>query len=207
MSEIASRPAVTTRVTTSERYDEVWHASAPYMRARKNNIHVPLSFAFAERLLDAHPEADADIVLLAILLHDIGWHVVDAADLEQCFKTKFQSDVRVVHEKEGARLARDILERTGWPESVTAAVCEIIDGHDTRPEPRSLNDRLVRDADKLWRFTIAGLVIVGDWFNMTPHQYCDWCDRIVAEMETEAGRALGAAELQKTRAALKLHLI
>ena len=29
------------------RYDEVWRASEPYMRARKNDVHIPLSFAFA----------------------------------------------------------------------------------------------------------------------------------------------------------------
>jgi hypothetical protein len=59
--------------TDTGAYDEVWRACEPYMRARKNDIHIPLSFAFARRLLEAHPEADRDIVLLSLLLHDIGW--------------------------------------------------------------------------------------------------------------------------------------
>ena len=46
------------------RYDEVWRASEPYMRARKNDVHIPLSFAFARKLLEAHTDADQDIVLL-----------------------------------------------------------------------------------------------------------------------------------------------
>ena len=37
----------------ADRYDEVWRAAEPYMRARKNDVHIPLSFAFARRLLGA----------------------------------------------------------------------------------------------------------------------------------------------------------
>ena len=51
----------------TSRYDAVWRRAEPYMRARKNDVHVPLSFDWAQRLLDAHPEADRDIVSLAIL--------------------------------------------------------------------------------------------------------------------------------------------
>ena len=40
----------------------------------------------------------------------------------------------------------------------------IIDGHDTRQEPQSLNDSLVKDADKLWRYTPFGLETVSGWF-------------------------------------------
>ena len=46
-------------------YGEVWAAARPYMRARKNDVHIPLSFGYAQRLLEQHPEADADVVLLA----------------------------------------------------------------------------------------------------------------------------------------------
>lgn len=34
--------------------DDVWHAAAPYLRVRKNDIHVPISFDYAERLLEEH---------------------------------------------------------------------------------------------------------------------------------------------------------
>ncbi len=146
------------------RYDPVWRASEKYMRARKNDIHIPLSFAFAQRLLELNPEADADIVSLAILLHDIGWWSIDMTDIiEKGFgPNMMQSDVRFLHEKEGVRLSREVLAETGWDEAVIVAVGEIIDGHDTRPFPRSLNDRLMRDADKLWRFTVTGVAVACD---------------------------------------------
>ena len=53
------------------KYAEVWAAARPYMRARKNDVHIPLSYGYAERLLEQHPEADADVVLLGILLYAV----------------------------------------------------------------------------------------------------------------------------------------
>ena len=191
------------------RYDAVWRKAEPYMRARKNDVHVPLSFGWAQRLLDHHPDADRDIVSLAILLHDIGWYSIDMEDIiEKGFgPNMMQSDVRFLHETEGVRLCRPVLQETGWPEDTIQAVCEIIDGHDTRPTPRHLNDRLVRDADKLWRFSVTGVSVACDWFKMTPHQYADRLTQQTAVLETEIGRHWAAAELQATRATLMLHLI
>ena len=36
---------------------------------------------WARALLDAHPEADAAVVLPAIMLHDIGWSQVPASEV------------------------------------------------------------------------------------------------------------------------------
>ena len=63
------------------RYDDVWRLAEPYMRARKNDVHIPLSYAFANRLLDIYTEADRDIVSLSIILHDIGWWSIDMTDI------------------------------------------------------------------------------------------------------------------------------
>ena len=191
------------------RYDAVWRAAEPYLRSRKNDVHIPISFAYAERLLAVHPEADRDVVLLAIMLHDIGLHAFDMADIvEKGFGPgKMRSDIRVLHEKEGARLARKMLSLTNWPAMLVDAVASIIDGHDTRVQSRSLEDRLVRDADKLWRYTTTGVSVACDWFRKTPHQYADQIETEIAVIETEAARMMATEELARTRAALMLHLI
>lgn len=196
-------------VDTSTRYDAVWRRAEPYMRARKNDVHVPLSFAWSQRLLDVHPEADRHVVSLAILLHDIGWYSIDMHDIiEKGFgPDMMKSDVRFLHESEGVRLSRPVLEETGWPEDVIRAVAEIIDGHDTRAEARHLNDRLVRDSDKLWRYGVTGVSVACDWFKMTPRQYADKLQNQLHQLETEVGRHWAAEELQATRSALMLHLI
>jgi hypothetical protein len=179
------------------------------MRARKNDVHVPLSYDWAQRLLSAHPQADRDIVSLAILLHDIGWYSIDMEDIiEKGFgPNMMQSDVRFLHESEGVRLSRPVLEETGWAEDIIVAVAEIIDGHDTRPDARHLNDRLVRDADKLWRFGVTGVSVACDWFKMTPGQYAARLEKQVNLLETDIGRQWAAEELRATRAALMLHVI
>jgi HD domain len=191
------------------RYDAVWQKAEPYMRARKNDVHVPLSYAWAQRLLEAHPKADRDVVSLAILLHDIGWYSIDMKDIiEKGFgPNMMQSDVRFLHETEGVRLSRPVLEETGWSEDIIRAVAEIIDGHDTRSKAHHLNDRLVRDADKLWRFSVTGVSVACDWFKMTPRQYADRLVSQIEVLETETGRSWAAEELKKTRAALMLHVI
>ncbi|MDR3464875.1 MAG: HD domain-containing protein [Xanthobacteraceae bacterium] len=191
------------------RYEPVWRASEKYMRARKNDVHIPLSFAFAQTLIELNPDADADIVSLAILLHDIGWWSIDMADIiEKGFgPNMMNSDVRFLHEREGVRLSREILTATRWDEATIAAVGEIIDGHDTRPFPKSLNDRLVRDADKLWRFTVTGVAVACDWFKMTPHQYADRLEDQFGLLETAQGPELARRELARTRQLLMLHVI
>lgn len=199
-----------TQTADLSRYDPVWRAAEPYMRARKNDVHIPLSFGWAVRLLDHFPHADRDVCLLAILLHDIGWWAIDMEDiLEQGFRSEniLQSDVRYRHEVEGVRLGTEVLRETGWPEDIIAQVCEIIDGHDTRAEPRHLNDRIVRDADKLWRYEVTGTAVACEWFGETPHQNCDRNEAILPTFETEPGRAMAEAALKITRVALMLHVL
>jgi HD superfamily phosphodiesterase len=180
----------------------VWAAGLPYMRARKNDVHIPMAYDYAQRLLARHPDVDDDVVSLAVLLHDIGWAVVDQ---QAIFRDGFgpgmmESDVRIAHEKEGARLAREILVRLGYDEALVERVVQIIDGHDTRPHALSPEDELVKDADALWRFSAAGIAVGCDWFGMTPTQYGDHTEpQIENRLFTEAAREIARAELDESR--------
>lgn len=191
-------------------YADVWVAARPYMRARKNDVHIPMAYDYAERLLRRHPRAGRRVVLLSILLHDIGWAVVDQ---EAIYRDGFgpnmmESDVRIAHEREGARLAAEILTALGYPDDVRARVTEIIDGHDTRRRALSEEDELVKDADALWRFSVAGVAIASDWFGMTPGQYADRTEpQIDDRLFTEAAREIARAELSETRRILRTALL
>jgi len=183
------------------------------MRARKNDVPIPLSFWYAERLLERHAEADADVVLLAIMFHDTGWAVIDE---ERIFREGFatgdeevdlSSDVRILHEKEGARLAAEALAGA-WDPAVVEEVAAIIDGHDSRLHALSRNDELVKDADKLWRYSVTGLSVSCDWFSMTPGQYAARLERQVREaLFTDAAREIGARDLAQSRAILQADLL
>jgi HD superfamily phosphodiesterase len=194
----------------SDRYLPAWAAARPYMRARKNDVHVPLSFWYAQRLLERHPEADPDVVLLAIMFHDAGWAVIDE---ERIYREGFatgdgdvdlSSDVRILHEKEGARIAAEELGRLGEAPAVVEEVVAIVDGHDSRLEALSRNDELVKDADKLWRYSLTGLSVSCDWFSMTPGQYAARLERQVREaLFTDAAREIGARDLAESSAILQ----
>jgi hypothetical protein len=190
-------------------YAEVWAAALPYMRARKNDVHIPLSFGYASRLVEAHPEADADVVLLGILLHDIGWAVVDQ---EAIYRDAFgpgmmESDVRIAHEKEGARLARGILSSLGYADALVDEVALIIDGHDTRRDALSLNDELVKDADRLWRFCVTGVALASEWWSLTPAEYAARLEEQLPLFFTPAAAALARDELAVSRVALRVDVL
>jgi hypothetical protein len=193
-----------------DRYAPAWAASRPYMRARKNDVHIPLSFWYAQRLLERHPEADADVVLLAVMFHDTGWAVIDE---ERVYAEGFAvgdqevnlaSDVRILHEKEGARLAAEALGGLGEPAALVEEVVAIIDGHDSRPHALSRNDELVKDADKLWRYSLTGVSVGCDWFSMTPGQYAARVARQVPDaLFTDAAKEIGVRDLAETNAILQ----
>jgi CRISPR/Cas system-associated endonuclease Cas3-HD len=153
----------------------LFKAAEKYMRVRQNDIHIPISYNYALRLIEKYPQANAALTEVAIILHDIGWYSIDEDDI---FKKGFQSenfmqsDVRYLHESEGVRLSKPLLETLGYNADFIEKVGIIIDGHDTRSYAKSLEDEIVRDADKLWRFTVTGVAVASQWFKQTPSQYC-----------------------------------
>lgn len=181
----------------------IFKAAEKYMRVRKNDVHIPLSYHYALRLLASYPEADADLVAASIILHDIGWYSIDEDDI---FKKGFQSenfmqsDVRYLHESEGVRLSAEVLKGIGYDDAFIRKVGEIIDGHDTRKFAKSLEDKIVRDSDKLWRFHVVGVSVAADWFKQTPTQYANRLETdIVPLLDLPESVEMARADLAETR--------
>lgn len=181
----------------------IFKAAEKYMRVRKNDVHIPLSYHYALRLLASYPEADADLVAASIILHDIGWYSIDEDDI---FKKGFQSenfmqsDVRYLHESEGVRLSAEVLKGIGYDDAFVRKVGEIIDGHDTRKFAKSLEDKIVRDADKLWRFHVVGVSVAADWFKQTPTQYANRLETdIIPLLDLPESVEMARADLAETR--------
>jgi HD superfamily phosphodiesterase len=185
--------------------DEIYALAEPYWQTRSNEIHVPEAFDLARRLLEAHPEADADVVLPAILLHDCGYFLVPEEDHLKGLAGApigWEADITRRHELEGARLAGEILAKVGYDPGRTARIQEIIDGHDSRAEALSLEDALVKDADKLWRFTESGVRICHVWMDRSPGDFMDFVEsRIDGWLLTDVGRGLAREILAEARCA------
>lgn len=169
-----------------------------------------MSLAYGERLVNAHPEAHAELVRVTILLHDTGWGRVDESRI---ISEGFGGDwrkaaIRFQHEEEGCVIAREVLPGLGYDSAFVEAVCAIIDGHDTRADPHSLEDALVRDADRLWRFDHAGIALASGWFGLDPSIYSDRLrTEIVPELLSEAAIAMANADLDRSQALLKMGVL
>jgi CRISPR/Cas system-associated endonuclease Cas3-HD len=196
---------------TKKNYEKILKAAEKYMRVRKNDVHIPLSYDYALRLLKYYPEADADVVAAAIILHDIGWYSIDEEEIfTKGFQSEnfLQSDVRYLHESEGVRLCVDILRGCGYDDNFIEKIQTIIDGHDTRTFAKSKEDEIVRDADKLWRFHVVGVCTAADWFKQTPSQYAARLEKqVIQQLHLPESVKMAKADLKKTRKLLLSHVI
>jgi len=111
-----------------------------------------------------------------------------------------QSDVRYLHESEGVRLSAELLTSMGYSEDFIQKIGAIIDGHDTRKEAISLDDKIVRDADKLWRFTLTGVSVACDWFKQVPSIYCNRLESdVIPQLELAESIEMAKKDLAETR--------
>ena len=155
-------------IGTNPSHDRIWRRAAPYLRVRDNDSHTLYAFGIARALVDQVPGTRHDIVLPAILLHDVGWSAVpEHLVLEAIAPRPRHPELVRVHEIEGAAIARSILGEIGTPDAAIDEIAAIIDGHDSRREATSPDDAVVKDADKLWRLTPHGLSTVSRWFGLT----------------------------------------
>jgi hypothetical protein len=108
-----------------------------------------------------------------------------------------------VHEVEGARIAGEILAAVGFEAARSEEIIAIIDGHDSRETALSLNDKLMKDADKLWRFTPTGIGIHHERFDIELREYMAWIARqIDGWMFTPEAAALAREALLEAQAVL-----
>ena len=183
---------------TKKIYERIWALAKPYLNTRKNDIHTEMATRYAYLLLDKE-KGDEEIVIPAIILHDVGWKKVPEELHLKAFGPKAtMPKVRRVHEVEGVKIAREILEKINYDQEKIKEILKIIEGHDSREEPISLNDKLVKDADKLWRYSKDGFQINRKRYEHTFEQYME---RLRSHLNkwfiTESGKEVAKQEIQE----------
>jgi len=142
----------------------LWQAAKPWLDVRSNDIHTLIAWRLARTLLTLLPNANEAVVLPAVILHDTGWKKMPQEKLALAVGPNAQfPELQRDHEVAGVEIGRDILGRLGLALN-DKAILAIIDGHDTTKAARSAEDAIVKDADKLWRFTPHGVATIGGWF-------------------------------------------
>jgi hypothetical protein len=175
----------------------LWKLAKPYLDTRQNDIHTRISVGFACRLLEREG-GEEDVVIPSVILHDVGWKRVPEHLHREAFGPRANSpEINRMHELEGVAIAQELLQQVGYDPEKSQEILHIIEGHDSRKEPLSISDCVVKDADKLWRNTRAGLRIDTKRFGET---YDEGLDRIQSHVEdwylTSAAREMAVTEIQ-----------
>jgi HD superfamily phosphohydrolase YqeK len=130
----------------------IFELAKPYLLVMSNDLHTQEVIRYCFKLLTAEG-GNRKIVIAAAILHDVGW-----SQLPENISTKMRihngdPEKIKIHEILGTRIADGILRETGHDQTQIAEILEIINGHDTRKNALSLNDKIVKDADKLSRYS------------------------------------------------------
>ena len=140
-------------------FNQIWKLALPYQDKRDDTGHAATSLKYAQQLVEIE-NGDEDVVIPAIILHDIGYSQLTKERRMLIFDKDASKEVRrevqIEHQNEGAKLAGEILRKVNYPEELIKEIQEIISQHDTREGFISKNEGLVRDADKLWRTSPEG---------------------------------------------------
>jgi HD superfamily phosphodiesterase len=140
-------------------FNQIWELALPFQDKRDDSGHAATSLNYARQLLELE-NGNEDVIIPAIILHDVGWSQLVKERRMLIFdkdtSKEVKRDVQLEHQNEGTKLADEILRKANYPKELIKEILEIISEHDTREGFISQNEGLVRDADKLWRTSKEG---------------------------------------------------
>jgi len=142
-----------------EIFKVIWGRALAYQDQRNDHGHAEVTLRYAQQLLTIE-QGDENVVIPAIILHDVGWSELPDRDKFLAFDHQATAEdkraARFRHQERGVKIAQQILQAVDYPKQWREEILEIISQHDTRQGFFSANDGLVRDADRLWRFSQVG---------------------------------------------------
>jgi HD superfamily phosphohydrolase YqeK len=149
---------------------QLFSDAAPFLSVRCNQEHTEITFRFAkelQKILGGRKE----IIFPAIILHDVGWSAIAEELHLQAFGPDADPNLNRIHEIEGAKIAAKLLQRIALSEADKQEICRIIESHDSGQNPINLEEKIVKDADKLFRFSPRGFSIDAQRFNVDLRDY------------------------------------
>ena len=152
-------------------YRRIFELAIPFLETRLNLPHTFVVYQYAKLLLEAEG-GSREIAVPACILHDVGWSTIPEDQQIKAYGPNMTDpEAKRKHEVEGASIARRILSQAGWNGPLVQKIAEIIDGHDTTLNARSLEDAITKDSDKLFRLSACGVRIDCERFHADPKEY------------------------------------
>lgn len=143
----------------SQFIEELFRLAEPYLAVRSDLPHARISHQYCLRLLKEEG-GDRRIVELAVILHDVGWSKLTPEEIKRAFGVRVSGkeaeQLNRIHEIEGAAIAGRLLQSLDYDQTLTEQITGMIKRHDSGNHPESLEEKLLKDSDKLWRFSGFG---------------------------------------------------
>lgn len=133
-----------------------------YRHSHHDLSHVERVYRLAMRIArELEESVDYEVLGAAVTLHDVARAMEDEGLVED-------------HAKEGARIAREILCRLGFPEDKVERVAHCIEVHRFRSgvRPETIEAQILQDADRLDMLGAVGIARAfarGGWANVPLH--------------------------------------
>jgi putative nucleotidyltransferase with HDIG domain len=139
--------------STNKKYKKLFNLADKYYKKgrEKDDIH-HLRVAGIMQSILKEVSLDEETMMAAALLHDIGYAKIPEKERKTYWAKKVMRD----HMKHGAKMARDILSKVGYPENKIKTVCQIIATHDNPGLGIPIKNRetkALKEADILWMTT------------------------------------------------------
>jgi PAS domain S-box-containing protein len=179
---------------TNKLFEAILEKAKGYCRDEADLAHLNASLAEATRLLKQE-RGDERITIPAIILHDTGWHIFTSEKEQRVRRPVVLSlrdmELRHKHEIEGSSIARKVLQELALPEKEIDQISKIILWHDTRIKPRSKEDAIVKDADKLSRYTPECFSLFSKKFALTEREFFSFLyENIERRFHTNTAKAM-----------------
>jgi hypothetical protein len=189
-------------------FQHLFQMALPFLETRKNKIHTYMAYQYALTLL-RYETGKPEIVMPACILHDVGWSAIPEKDQLSAFGPFANNNhLKRKHEIEGVAIAEKILLELDYEQNLIYRILSIIDGHDTTQQAKSPEDAIVKDADKLWRFSETGFLIDIQRFKSQPVPYFKYLQAAVDEwFLTAQGKKIAITELHMRESELMIDSI
>lgn len=155
----------------------LFQEASPYLAVRGDLSHARVSHQYAITCMNEEG-GDKRIVEPAVILHDVGWSSLEPHRIKAAYGVKAHGPdaerMNRIHELEGASIARRILSSLDYAPTFIGEITSIIARHDSGKEANSLEEGLVKDADKLWRLSQIGFKIEIHRQGLEPREYYEF---------------------------------
>jgi HD superfamily phosphodiesterase len=181
--------------------DRLFKEAASYLAVRGDLLHARVSHEYALTLMKGEG-GDKRIVEPAVILHDVGWSGLEPRQIRAAYGVKVHGPeakrLNRIHEIEGAAIAGRILASLEYDPSFIEEITSIIERHDSGKEAGTLEEGLVKDADKLWRYSSIGFRAELKRQGLEPGEYYEFLkDRCRGWLFTSTALSIACKELEE----------